>query len=48
MEKNIYFEQCMDFLSRMIEKYGDKVELPQADNPHLHSNEQDEKLKPVA
>lgn len=28
MDENIYFEQCMDFLARMIEKYGDKVDLP--------------------
>ena len=27
---NAAFDQCMDFLARMIEKYGDKVELPKA------------------
>ncbi len=27
---NAAFDQCMDFLARMIEKYGDKVDLPKA------------------
>lgn len=48
MEKNVYFEQCMDFLARMIEKYGDKVEFPQADAPCPHTDERDEELKPAA
>ena len=30
MEYNMYFDQCMDFLARMIEKYGDKVDLQAA------------------
>ena len=25
MEQNVYFERCIDFLSRMIEKYGDEL-----------------------
>lgn len=25
MEQNIAFERCVDFLTRMIEKYGDKL-----------------------
>lgn len=27
MEQNIYFERCVDFLARMIEKYGDELLL---------------------
>ena len=29
-EQEMYFDQCMDFLARMIEKYGDQVKLPDA------------------
>lgn len=25
MEQNIAFERCVDFLARMIEKYGDEL-----------------------
>ena len=25
MEQNIAFEKCIDFLTRMIEKYGDEL-----------------------
>lgn len=25
MEQNIAFERCIDFLTRMIEKYGDEL-----------------------
>ena len=25
MEENIAFERCVDFLARMIEKYGDEL-----------------------
>ena len=25
MEQNIAFERCVDFLTRMIEKYGDQL-----------------------
>ena len=28
MNKNANFERCADFLARMIEKYGDEVNLP--------------------
>lgn len=28
MEGNIYYDRCMDFLARMIEKYGGEVPLP--------------------
>lgn len=27
-EQRMYFDRCMDFLVRMIEKYGDEVKLP--------------------
>ena len=27
-EQEMYFDQCVDFLARMIEKYGDHVKLP--------------------
>ena len=30
MEDNIYYERCMDFLARMIEKYGGEIDLPGA------------------
>ena len=29
-EQEMYFDQCVDFLARMIEKYGDRVILPDA------------------
>ena len=36
-EQEMYFDQCMDFLARMIEKYGDRVKFP--DEPeHEYSN----------
>ena len=27
-EQRMYLDRCMDFLARMIEKYGDEVKLP--------------------
>jgi ribosome assembly protein YihI (activator of Der GTPase) len=27
-EQRVYFDRCMDFLARMMEKYGDEIELP--------------------
>lgn len=27
-EQRMYFDRCMDFLARMMEKYGDEVNLP--------------------
>lgn len=27
MEKEIYFERCIDFLTKMIEKYGNELEI---------------------
>ncbi len=27
-EQRMYFDRCMDFLARMMEKYGDEIELP--------------------
>ena len=27
-EQQMYFDQCMDFLARMIEKYGDQIKFP--------------------
>lgn len=29
-EQEMYFDQCIDFLARMIKKYGDQVRLPDA------------------
>ena len=29
MIKNAEFERCADFLARMIEKYGNEVDLPE-------------------
>ncbi len=28
MKYSVEFERCVDFLARMIEKYGNEVELP--------------------
>lgn len=28
MTKNAEFERCADFLARMIEKYGNEIDLP--------------------
>lgn len=44
MNDNVYFEQCMDFLARMIEKYGDRIELPSDSGDHL-DNEPSDDLK---
>ena len=30
MNNSVEFERCADFLARMIEKYGNEVELPNA------------------
>jgi hypothetical protein len=30
LENNIYYDRCMDFLARMIEKYGDRIVFPDA------------------
>ena len=27
-EQRMYFDRCMDFLARIMEKYGDEVKLP--------------------
>lgn len=27
-EQQMYFDQCIGFLARMIEKYGDQIKLP--------------------
>ncbi len=27
-ERRMYFDRCMDFLARMMEKYGNEVKLP--------------------
>ena len=32
MMKCAEFERCVDFLARMIEKYGDEVNLPKTTN----------------
>lgn len=41
MENNIYYDRCMEFLARMIEKYGDEIVLPdtsgQESPPETHS-----------
>lgn len=31
--QDIYFDQCVDFLARMIEKYGDTI--PQAEDTQV-------------
>ena len=31
MQNNVYFEQCVDFLARMIEKYGSSIDLHDSD-----------------
>ena len=28
LEQRMYFDRCMDFLARMMEKYGGELELP--------------------
>ena len=30
MEKEIYFEHCIDFLAKMIEKYGNELEIAES------------------
>ena len=29
---NVYFNECVDFIVRMIEKYGDEIEFPKVNN----------------
>lgn len=33
LENNVYFDHCMDFLARMIEKYGDRIVFPDQETP---------------
>lgn len=32
MEQNIQFERCIDFLAKMMEKYGDKLLREETEN----------------
>lgn len=41
MEQNIYFERCVDFLARMIEKYGHELLL----DGRTEANEQTENIE---
>lgn len=43
MEQNIYFERCVDFLARMIEKYGD--ELLVEENEKEESGEKEDRIE---
>ena len=38
MEQNIAFERCVDFLARMIEKYGDELLQEIQDNEETKEN----------
>lgn len=40
-EQAMYFDQCMEFLARMIEKYGDRVCFP---DPLIQEGSSDTKL----
>lgn len=44
MENSMYFDQCMDFLARMIEKYGDKIEFPK-DADRIQKEDNDNQRK---
>lgn len=37
-EQEMYFEQCVNFLARMIEKYGDQIKLPDMSEQELDHN----------
>ena len=37
-EQQMYFDQCVDFLARMIEKYGDQIKLPDMPEQELDHN----------
>ena len=37
-EQEMYFDQCIDFLARMIEKYGDQIKLPDMSEQELDHN----------
>lgn len=37
-EQAMYFDQCMDFLARMIEKYGDRIHFP---DPQIQGDSRD-------
>ena len=37
--RNADFERCADFLIRMIEKYGSKLDLPKADSTSIAGEE---------
>ncbi len=39
MKYSVEFERCVDFLARMIEKYGNEVELP--NTTHIDKNTED-------
>lgn len=40
MEKDIYFERCIDFLSKMFEKYGSELEI--ADSMEIQTEDRKE------
>ena len=42
MEQNIHFERCVDFLARMIEKYGDELLLEDQEEVIQH----EERIEP--
>lgn len=43
MEQNIHFERCVDFLARMIEKYGDKLLLEEQEEVAKQGERNDQK-----
>ena len=42
--QNAEFERCADFLARMIEKYGNEVQLPKKADNISKSNRTDKKI----
>ncbi len=42
MDQNIHFERCVNFLARMIEKYGDELLLEEQEKVIQH----EESVKP--
>lgn len=39
MKNSVEFERCADFLARMIEKYGNEVELPNTTQTDNHTED---------
>ena len=45
--KEAAFERCMDFLARMIEKYGPEIVFPDQESKQCENDSEDAKASPL-